>query len=145
VKSLTVVVLLALLVIGCNPLSLILSGPSWVGTYKNSPLAFSVPADSSDAVWSRARTWFGGYTTPELDSATDSMMRSAVTKSSTGAYTITISRTPDGGKVVFEVKYDLSGTEPQRAADRAKDRAHELAYMTATADNQQAFIHRNTP
>src|SRR5207248_2099887 len=64
VKSLAVGVLLALVVAGCNPLSIFFSGPSWVRTYKDSPLIFSVPRDSSDAVWKRARAWFGTYGTP---------------------------------------------------------------------------------
>jgi hypothetical protein len=107
-------------------------------------LIFDAPADSSNAVWQRARAWFGGFTTPQLASASDTLLQSAVTKSSNGAYMITMSRTANGERTRFEVTYHLSGEQPDLAEDRARDRSRELAYIAATGDNQRAFILRNS-
>jgi hypothetical protein len=137
-KLLPVLLLAAVIISGCN----YMFGRTWTGTYEDTPLTFSVPADSANAVWNRARSWFGGYTTPRLIVESDTLLQSAETKTGKGHYVVAIERRPSEDAMEFVVSFTPSDPKDRAINERAKDRAHELAYIARTGDNQQAFIQR---
>jgi hypothetical protein len=138
--GLMVLSLMLPVVAGCG----LFSSKTWRNLYSGSPLIFSVPQDSSNAVWERARTWFGGAPLrPNLAIANDTLLRSAATRAGAGEYILSVVRTADGEDATFVVSYTIvKGEESGTLLDRAVDRAEELAYMAATSDTPQAHLQR---
>jgi hypothetical protein len=138
--GLIVVTLMLPLVAGCN----LFSSKTWRNLYTGSPLTFTVPQDSSNAVWERARRWFGGAPLrPDLATADDTLLRSKDTRAGAGEYRLSVVRSTDGEEATFVVSYSIvRGEESGAVLDRAVDRAEELAYMAATSDSPQAHLQR---
>jgi hypothetical protein len=137
---LLMLLLAAVLAIGCNSMF----GRTWTGVYQDTPLTFSAPTDSADAVWKRARSWFGGYNTPRLTIESDTLLQSVETQTGKGHYVVAIERRPSAEEMEFVVTFTPSDPKDKGIKERASDRAHELAYIARTGDNQQAFIQRGT-
>lgn len=137
-KLLPALLLAAIIVSGCNSMF----GRTWTGTYEDTPLTFSVSPDSSDAVWGRARSWFGDFNTPRLSVDSDTLLQSAETQTGKGYYVLAIERRPSSDTMHFVVNFTPSDPKDKKIIERASDRAHELAYIARTGDNQQAFIQR---
>jgi hypothetical protein len=139
-----VIILLPLLLLaaviagGCNSMF----GRTWTSTYEDTPLTFSVTTDSSDAVWGRARSWFGDFNTPRLSVDSDTLLQSAETQTGKGHYVLAIERRPSNDTMHFAVTFTPSNPKDKAIVERATDRAHELAYIARTGDNQQAFVQR---
>jgi hypothetical protein len=91
-------------VAGCG----LFSSKTWRDLYTGSPLTFTVPHDSSNAVWERARTWFGGAPLrPDLATADDTLLRSKATRAGAGEYILSVDRSSDGDEVTFVVSYKI--------------------------------------
>jgi hypothetical protein len=128
------------LVAGCG----LFSSNTWRNLYSGSPLTFAVPHDSSNAVWERARTWFGAAPLrPNLATADDTLLRSSATRAGAGEYILSVARSTDGEEATFVVSYTIvQGKEAGVVLERARERAEELAYMAATSDSPQAHLQR---
>jgi hypothetical protein len=139
----TIVIVMSLMlpvIAGCS----LFSSKTWRNLYSGSPLTFAVPHDSSNAVWARARAWFGGAPLrPDLATADDTLIRSKDTRAGAGEYILSVARSTDGEEATFVVSYTIvKGEESGTVLDRAVDRAEELAYMAATSDSPQAHLQR---
>jgi hypothetical protein len=136
----TFIVIVIALVAGCASTSWI---DAWDARVANQQLRFRVPRDSSDALWNRARHWFGGNDRPGLSLTEPDLLQSAT---SAKGVSFTVLRSTAGDSVEIEVRQTSpisdGGSIRWSAIQQARDFAHYIQHGEDFEDWYHAWLAR---